>query len=504
MKRHRRRGGGLGSLAAVLILILLGRATSVDAQTFNSGSTGALGAFAPTANTTVTLPPDGVLHYTTISIPSGVTVSFAKNAANTPVTMLATGDVTIAGTLNLAGENGRNAIAGLSPNQPGEGGPGGFHGGFSGASNNSIPPGNGQGPGGGVYPGQFCSGFGCAPSGKAGAYGPPSSSSFVSLLPLFGGSGGSGTAVVSSSQTGHSGAGGGGAIVIASATKITLAAGSLITARGGSGFVQASGNSLCQMDGGAGSGGAIRLVAPHITGTGTLRASGGFSQCGEPGGTGRIRVEAFSFEGFAPTLDPTLSSSPSTFSQVTAPGPVAPTSNPALINLPTLAITSIGGVAPPAAPAGSYATADVSLPPGTSGSVAVTVAATNLPVGTILRVRVIPKNGPNSTVNSAPSTGDFNNSTATVTVSLPAGQAVVLTADATFTLPQLAGLLPLFDGEPVEQVLVAAGYGEPGGLAVVTRSGREVPLDRLPPEARQALALGWAIAMQTGGGETRE
>src|SRR2546426_1003989 len=61
------------------------------AQTFNSGSTGADGPFNPTANTTLALPPNGVFNFTTINIPSGVTVRFTRNATNTPVTMLASG-----------------------------------------------------------------------------------------------------------------------------------------------------------------------------------------------------------------------------------------------------------------------------------------------------------------------------------------------------------------------------------------------------------------------------
>ena len=85
MKRIR-AGSAIG---IVSIAALFGWATAVSAQTFSSGSNGTLGAFAPGANTTVTLPPDGVLNYTTVTIPAGVTVSFTPNAANTPVTMLA-------------------------------------------------------------------------------------------------------------------------------------------------------------------------------------------------------------------------------------------------------------------------------------------------------------------------------------------------------------------------------------------------------------------------------
>jgi hypothetical protein len=84
---------------------LLGLGTA-SAQTFTSGSTGADGAFSPTANTTVTLPASGVFNYTTVNIPAGVTVKFTKNATNTPVTILATGNVTIVGTIDIRGSSG--------------------------------------------------------------------------------------------------------------------------------------------------------------------------------------------------------------------------------------------------------------------------------------------------------------------------------------------------------------------------------------------------------------
>jgi hypothetical protein len=69
------------------------------AQTFTSGSTGADGPFSPSANVTVTLPPNGVFNYTTVTIPAGVIVRFTKNTANTPVTILASGDDLIEGIL---------------------------------------------------------------------------------------------------------------------------------------------------------------------------------------------------------------------------------------------------------------------------------------------------------------------------------------------------------------------------------------------------------------------
>jgi hypothetical protein len=51
------------------------------------------GSPAPTENTILQLPSDGVFNFTTVDIPAGVTVTFSKNTTNTPVYILATGDV---------------------------------------------------------------------------------------------------------------------------------------------------------------------------------------------------------------------------------------------------------------------------------------------------------------------------------------------------------------------------------------------------------------------------
>ena len=118
----------------------------------SSGSTGADGAFSPTVNTQVTLPASGVLNYTTVNIPSGVTVTFLKNTANTPVTILASGDVTVAGIIDLSGKPGNptgaagNGAVG-DDGVPGVGGPGGFDGGRGGKAPLGQG-GNGLGPGG--------------------------------------------------------------------------------------------------------------------------------------------------------------------------------------------------------------------------------------------------------------------------------------------------------------------------------------------------------------------
>lgn len=449
-------------------VLLLWTVTAV-AQTYNSGSTGADGAFAPTANTTLTLPPNGIFNFTTVNIPAGVTVTFAKNSANTPVTMLATGDVTVAGAIDVSGLSGvPPLVSGPIVSSGGAAGPGGFsggQGGARGATNNAASA--GQGPGGG-------------PPRGAGTYG--ASSSFISLIPLFGGSGGGG-GFGTATSSGASGGGGGGAIVIASSSKIVVTGS--ITANGG------NGNAVQQFqcvnaEAGGGSGGAIRLVAPEISGTGTLQAVAGLGGGPCSGSTpGRVRLEAFT-HGYAGTSNPV-------FSTAVSPGPVTDASSPALVNLPTLTISSIGGEASSATPVASYTTADVSLPSGTTNPVPVVLAATNTPVGTVFTVKLIPQFAA-PTEYTAPSIGTFSNSTATIDVTFPQGQVSLINAYASFTLPvQIAAALPLIEGEPVERVLLAAEEGE-GALMLVTRSGKEYPAKKVLGEVR--LAALWSELFQ--------
>src|SRR5712692_5816134 len=159
---------------------------SALSQGFSSGSTGAYGPLNVTSNTTLNLPPDGIFNCTTIRIAPSVTLTFNRNALNTPVYLLATSNVTINGTIDVGGQVGSAA-----------GGPGGFDGGYGGL-NAITPPGAGYGPGGGkggdasnqssgVGGGSYAT-VGTASSTNNGAtYGG------ALLVPLVGGSGGGGT-----------------------------------------------------------------------------------------------------------------------------------------------------------------------------------------------------------------------------------------------------------------------------------------------------------------------
>jgi hypothetical protein len=391
------------------------------AQTFSSGSSGADGAFTPTTNTTLTLPASGVFNFTTISIPSGVTVRFTRNAANTPVTLVATGNVTIAGTLDVSATNGGNVVDGtFLGSNAGVGGPGGFDGGGGANGVAATIGGSGLGPGGGgsgAGAGYAAAGGVVSPTGTPGApYGN------VELLPLIGGSGGGGgDAALGTTSAG--GGGGGGAILIASSGTITLTG--TINARGGGG---GGGNN----PGGGGSGGAIRLIATTITGAnGTLDVRGGSGNSGigiasGGGSVGRVRLEAYTNSALL---------------NVNAVAPsVALPSAVALANGPALTITTIGGVATPAAPTASFSVPDITLPAAIANPVTLTLSGTNIPPGTVVTVVVNGQTG-GSTAVSTTLSGTMASTRATAAVTIPTNRPCVVSASATFT-PATAGTAP--------------------------------------------------------------
>jgi len=199
------------------VLLLVTPAAVTTAETFHSGSTGADGAFAPSASVQLTIPPDGVFNFTTINVPAGVTVSFATRAGvrQPPITWLATGNVVVAGRIDVSGGIGGAGGAGTQLfSNGGVAGPGGFDGGAGSNGIDGVTGAAGLGPGGGLpgsataFPGH--AGHLVAAPGASGgrAYGD------ARLVPLIGGSGGGGGSPVSSdtrcchARPGFSGAGG--------------------------------------------------------------------------------------------------------------------------------------------------------------------------------------------------------------------------------------------------------------------------------------------------------
>jgi hypothetical protein len=470
-------------LAALLMAVC---AAAVQGQTFNSGSTGADGAFSPTVNTEVVLPASGILNYTSVNIPAGVTVTFRKNVLNTPVVMLVQGDATIAGSINVSGQHARQVGSSGDGNQgddglPGEGGAGGFAGGRGGPSATPVANGGtGLGPGGGLGGARCPTGLtttqygamaghggagsngggwtgGCSPALRTPTGGPAYGSNL--LLPLIGGSGGGGGGGSINSE-GGGGGGGGGAILIAASGTLTIS-GSIVSNGGWGGHTAGPDAGA---PGGGGSGGALRLVATTVTGNGTLQATGGcvgwnttpFQSCVIQASSGRIRIEGL-------TITRTATSSPADTRDT--PGPLF------IPNSPTIRIATVAGQPVPAEPTGN---ADVTLPTAQTNPVSVEFTSSNVPLGNTIRLTVTPANGDASSAVSNAISGTLAAGTASVSVTLPQGPSV-LQAQTTYTIVASLGeaLSTFANNERVERLEVVASIGSAAAtVKLVTASGR--------------------------------
>lgn len=118
--------------ASVLLVCVVAGQARAQVE-LDLGGTGADGPLNITADTTLALPPDGVLQLTTLTVAAGATLRFTPNARNTPVQIVATGDVVINGTIDVAGQPG---VAG----QGGAGGPAGGRGGVASLEGAPSPP----------------------------------------------------------------------------------------------------------------------------------------------------------------------------------------------------------------------------------------------------------------------------------------------------------------------------------------------------------------------------
>jgi hypothetical protein len=422
--------------ALVSVLLL----HSASAQV-NTGSDGHDGALNPTADLVINMAdhPDGIYHYTSVNIPTGVTVSFVPNAANTPVVWLAQDSCVISGSVDVSGLPSNGTIGGA-------GGPGGWRGG-SGGSNPSA----GQGPGGGS-PGYIYGGSGFFNYGNS------------YLLPLLGGSGGGGNIPYYDLTFG--GDGGGGAILIAASHSINLS-GSILAKAGGN-ATNKNGQNIC---GGSGSGGAVRIVTLNFTGGGIINAAGG-----NGGGPGRIRIDSFQ-NTFGGTTSGTLTQG------------FQPIILPATGQGIQLSISSISGAAVSPTPSGVLANPDVIIPAQQSNPIPVVVSCTNLPLNSEISVTVHPANGPDIHAVGLNNAGTLEASTATISINMPRGGGIIyakcvsglagLGADDSskdLRTKSLAETGWTTDGERFAKVEVVASLGGQQQLAYITESGKRYAL----------------------------
>jgi len=321
---------------------------------------------------------DNVYHFTTITIPAGITVRVPGDRASGSVFWLASGAVSIDGTLDLSGGPGHPATSSPSARVPSVPGPGGFGGGIGG--NSTSPAQAGNGPAGGQVGPLRAGGF--------------SGNTF--LVPLVGGSGGAGITVANTTSWGSGGGAGGGAILIASSVGISV--NGAIRADGGVAVDPGCGA------GGGGGGGAIRLAAPVISGSGAFSVAGGFAQCGASGSAGRVRVETFDYRFTGSGV-------------VTQGAPAAlfvPTTVPAFVR-----VTSIAGKPVSSTPSGSFTLPDVQINEGVA--TLVTIEAHQVPQGTAVELHLFSDNGADQVVISPGLTGTLESSATTVSVTFPPG-----------------------------------------------------------------------------------
>ena len=463
-----------------------------QSHAYDSGSTGADGTLTPVEDTVVELPADGVLNYTMVNIPTGVTVSFKKNTANTPVRMLVSGDVVVAGTLSVAGGHappvgpagdGNTADDG----NPGTGGPGGYDGGrggrvravgdtlsrYSAEDALAVSGEWGHGPGGGgagrVVRSTSGNYFAC--SAINGIFSPGGSGSLGSnslchvggrsrilsygtstLLPLVGGSGGGGGRAIRG-VNGPGGGGGGGAILIAASGAVNITG--IISAVGGNGGWARVDD---RYESGSGSGGAIRIIATTVSGTGGIYTGGGRGSSGRYTNNGRVRIETERLR-FTGRSDPQY--------LLGRPGSLY------LENRPSVRIVSVGTQSVPAQSSGG---SDVSFAEAVTEDVSISIAASHVPLETVVVVNVVPIAGTLVKVNSTPLAGSVASSTASATVALSAGQNVIqavvsFEVQPTDTAAQ-SMYTPYTDGELVAQVSLGSGTG--AEMTLVTVSGRTI------------------------------
>lgn len=292
--------------------------------------------------------------------------------------------MTISGTIDASGQAGFTPTTSPQRTTPTTPGAGGFAGGAASFGSNAPLP--GLGPLGGAVNGGCNSGFGGGPGGQ---------SATPFLVPLVGGSGGAGAAGL--------GGAGGGAILIASSVSITVTG--TITAAGGGGYGTSTASS------GGGAGGSIRLVAPLIAGNGTITAVGGpFYYCTNSGAAGTVRLEAYTSTFAGNAFGNVYTASPSALYL------------PAANTLPTIAVTSIGGITVPPSPSGTFTVPDVLL--NSTSPLTVNISAVNVPQGTKPTVYFLTQNFPDQTIVAPALIGTLASSTTSVTVTLNPGYSI--------------------------------------------------------------------------------
>jgi hypothetical protein len=410
----------VATAAALSIVVATGAASAQSFNPYtgyaNPTKAGSDGAFSPTGTGIFDFNPknirvdndpskpfidadgDNVFHFTTITIPSGLTVKMSAKWTNGPVYLLATGAVSIQGIIDLVGENGSPVTLSTANRRPSIPGPGGYPGGMGNAVETGLgEPYPGLGPHGGA------AGVGRCGGGSIAGIGPIS----TFLVPLVGGSGGGGGRGLGFGVFGGGGGAGGGALLISSG--VSISGSGQINAWGGGG---GTGGSCI---GGNGAGGAIRLVAPTIDLRKHLAVQTNNGACG------RVRFEAFQhlygtvYGVIASDCGHSFGSPVNSF---------VPSSPP-----PMIYVSGIDQQAVRVDPTGGFDTADVTI--NSNELVEVTIQGRNIPlqsvnssgaaVPTVPRITISSLDGADQVVNASPLAGTYEQSSSTAMIKFPQG-----------------------------------------------------------------------------------
>ena len=174
--------------------------------------------------------------------------------------------------------------------------------------------------------------------------------------------------------------------------------------------------------GGPGAGGAIHLIAPTVTGNGLLTAvsGNGYENIGVTQGyagfyTGLVRFSTTN-NTFTGPVDGTANVNAFGSSYFVS-GPIYNPPANSTLSLPSLSITQVNGTAVPANPSGNPATPDIQISATTP--VTINIAATNIPVGTIVTLRLTSGTSGDAVVSCNALGGTAAASTATCSATFP-------------------------------------------------------------------------------------
>jgi hypothetical protein len=183
-----------------------------------------------------------------------------------------------------------------------------------------------------------------------------------------------------------------------------------ITANGGQSAINHYYYSYCYTSGG-GSGGAIRLVATSLAGSGYISAAGG-ADSHRVGGQGRIRFDVLGnnfggqivgvfTQGFQPIIIPVAGQGVQ------------------------LSIASVAGASVSANPSGQIVSPDTIISGQQANPIPIVVNCSNLPLNTLITVIVKPASGSSVSAVGYNNTGTLASSTATVLLNMPRGGGII-------------------------------------------------------------------------------